>query len=336
MRKAFVFIAVFFGVFSGPCFAQEKTYKIEVLQVTNLVSFQMAYEGFIKEMERNGLVQGKNLSVKRTIIGFDIENATLWTKLKILVRFKSEASRIAKEKPDLVLTMGTPVTKYTKDKIISAGIPLVFTALAFPTAAGCKSLTEAGPGFTGATSYMNMSDALKIMRKAFPSIKTVGIVHSDDANSIAHIREAIKEGPAEGFVFIAKQVGIKDNIIHAFDDLLKQGAEAFVVPPDPYFEIRNFGEAGELSDCSKTTKIPIISFVIIKISGAALYIGPDFGIIGELSGRQAVKILKDGVRPDSLAILRQQDLTVHVDPKVVKTLGIQMPPEILQIAKSVE
>jgi putative tryptophan/tyrosine transport system substrate-binding protein len=316
--------------------AQEKSYKVEVLQVTNLDSFQMAYDGFIKELEREGLVQGKNLTIKRTIMEFDIENASMWKKLKLLLRFKSEASRIVKEKPDLVLTMGTPITKYTKDKIVSAGIPLVFTALAFPTAAGCKSLTEAGPGFTGATSYLNMPEALKIMRKVFPSIKTVGIIHSDDANSIAHVREAIKEGPADGFVFISKQISIKDSLNHAFEELRKQGAEAFVVPPDPYFEIRNFGAAYELSDCSKATRVPIISFVIIKFPGAALYVGPDFEIIGELSGQQAVKILKDGMKPEGLPILRQQNLSIHVDTKAMKTLGIQIPPEILQVAKPVE
>jgi ABC-type uncharacterized transport system substrate-binding protein len=59
----------------------------------------------------------------------------------------------------------------------------------------------------------------------------------------------------------------------------------------------------------------------------------DFGNIGALSGRQSVKILKDGVMPEALPILQQQDLTIMVDTKVIQALNIQLPPEILRIAK---
>jgi putative ABC transport system substrate-binding protein len=246
---------------------------------------------------------------------------------------RKEASRIAKEKPDLVLTMGTPVTKYAKDKIIAAGIPLVFTALAFPAEVGCKSLTEAGPGFTGVTTHMNMKDALLIVKQAFPAIKTVGIVHSDDANSIAHVEEAKKEGLSLGITIISKQVGIKAAIVPALKELQKQGVQVFAVPPDPYYELRDHEKAGELIEFSKANKIQAFTLVIDKIPGAILYVGVDFDTIGALSGRQSVKILKDGVKPEALPILQQQDLTIMVDTKVMQALNIQLPPEILRMAK---
>jgi putative tryptophan/tyrosine transport system substrate-binding protein len=338
MKKSLIFfllLLIFLGI---PCLgsAQDKFYRIEVLQVTNLTSFQMAYDGFVKELERNGLIPGSNLIIKRTVIEFDIENASIWKKLKLLVRFKSEASRIVKEKPDLVLTMGTPVTKYTKDKITAAGIPLVFSALAYPVAAGSKSLTEAGPGFTGATSYMNMQDALKLIRKAFPAVKNVGIVHSDDANSIAHIKEAEKEGAAMGFRFLTKQVNVNSRIRQHLEELHGKGADAFIVPPDPYYEIHSFENAVELGDLARSLKAPVISLVTIRIPGAAMYIGPDFETTGVLSGQQCIKILKEGQKPDSLPILSQQDLTVYVDKKIMNALGIPLPPEILHVSKIIE
>jgi putative ABC transport system substrate-binding protein len=339
MRQTIIFFICVFPLITGlsiPCLAQEKTYKVEVLQITALEELQSVYDGFIKELEKNGIVQGKNLTVNRTIIDFDLENKSLAKEIKVYLRIRSEASRIAKEKPDLVLTMGTPTTKYSKDKIMAAGIPLVFTALAFPTAVGCRSLTEAGPGFTGATTYMSMKDALRIVRLAFPDIKTVGIVHSDDTNSITHVEEAKKEGPFQGFTFISKQVDMKDPIEPALKELQKQGAQAFVVPPDPYYELHNHEKASELDDFSKATKSLIISFVIDRIPGALVYVGPDFGIIGALSGRQATKILKDKVKPGTLPILRQDELTIMVDMKFMQVLGIQLPPGILRIARPID
>jgi putative ABC transport system substrate-binding protein len=183
---------------------------------------------------------------------------------------------------------------------------------------------------------MNMKDALGIVKQAFPAIKTLGIVHSDDENSIAHGEEAKKEGLSLGITVISKQVGIKDPIVPALKELQKLGAQAFAVPPDPYYELHNHEKAGELIEFSKANKTPAFSLVIDKIPGAILYVGVDFNTIGALSGKQSVKILKDGVKPEGLPILRQQDLTILVDTKVMQALNIQLPPEILRVAKPVD
>lgn len=337
-RNAVLFICILLLVLgiSCPSSAQEKTYRIEVLQVTDVISFQMAYDGFLKELEKNGIVLGKNLNVKRTIIDFDIRHPSLWKKMKALVRIRSEASRIAGEKPDLVLTVGTPVTRYAKDKLIKAGIPVVFTAAAFPIEAGCRSMTEAGPGFTGATSFMDMSEAVRIVRLAFPAIKRVGIVHSDDGGIVSHLEEAEKEGKAHGFTILTEQADIEDPITPHLQDLQAKGVEAFAVPPDPYYIVRNYEVAGELGSFSKNTHIPILSLVIVRFPGALLYVGTDFELIGGFSGRQAVKILKHGVKPESLPVLRQQDLTVLVDMKLAHAYGLKLSPEILRIARPIE
>ncbi|MBN2297460.1 MAG: BMP family ABC transporter substrate-binding protein, partial [Deltaproteobacteria bacterium] len=69
---------------------------------------------------------------------------------------------------------------------------------------------------------------------------------------------------------------------------------------------------------------------------AILYVGADFGVIGSLSGSHAVKILKDGAKPDSLPILKQEELKIMVDTKRMKEMDMMLPMEILQIAKAVE
>jgi putative ABC transport system substrate-binding protein len=334
---AWFFISFFFLlVLSVPCIAQGNTFKIEALQVTNIEPYEISYNSFIKELEENGIVQGKNLDIKRTIIDFDVEKAGLWKKILVLFRIRNEASRIAKEKPDLALTIGTPATKYAKDKIIAAGIPVVFTAVAIPEAAGCRSLTEAGQGFTGATLYMDMTDSLKIIKLAFPNIKTVGIVHSDDENAIAHVEEAQRCSTEAGLTFICKQVNKNDHITPAAQELIDQGAQAFAIPLDTYYGLRNYEASKELVEMAKTTKLPGISLALMKFPGAVLYVGADFGLIGSLSGRQAVKILLEGAQPETLPILMQEELKILVDTNQMKELGIQLPMEILQIAKSVE
>ena len=338
MRK-YVFTGIYFILLIGfalPCYAEEKTYRIEVLQVTAIGPYQAAYIGFLKELEKNGIVQGKNLSVKRTIIDFDVEKAGLWKKIVALMRIVSETQKIIDRKPDLILTIGTTATKYAKDKIIAADIPLVFTAVAIPTAAGCKSQTVAGPGFTGATLYIDMNNVVKIIRLAFPKIKTLGVIHSEDENAVGQVEQLKKSAPPAGLNIISKQIDKNAHVTPIAQELNKLGIEANVIPLDTYYGMRNYEAVIELNELNKTWKKPGICLVYWKSPGAILYIGSDFKYIGSLSGQQAVKILKDGVKAESLPVMRQEDLGIMVDTKEMKLLGIELPLQLLQIAKSVE
>lgn len=337
MKKTLLifFVCLFALSIGHTCFAEEKKIRIEVLQVTDIEPFDKAYQGFMKELEKNGLVKGRNLEVNRKIIAFDIEKGGIWKKVGVLMDIKSEASRIAAAKPDLVLTIGTPATKHAKDKIVAAGIPLVFTAVAFPTSAGCRSLTQAGPGFTGSTLYMDMKGALQIVKLAFPKVKTIGMVTTDDENGIAHGQEAKKYAPTVGLTFITKEISKNDKIIPAATDLQKQGADAFAIPLDTYYGIRDYEACHDLAKFCINAKLPAISFALMKVPGAVLYVGSDFGVIGSLSGQQAAKILA-GAKPETLPILKQEELKILVDTKVLKKLDIQLPMEILKVAKDVD
>ncbi|HNY64099.1 MAG TPA: ABC transporter substrate binding protein [Deltaproteobacteria bacterium] len=324
-------------LFSLPAPAEDKVFKIEVLQVMrDAAPYQNAYNGFMKELAKNGLVEGKNLTVKRNYVDYNVEKGGIIKKIGVLMDIRSEAGKIAARKPDLVLTIGTPATKYGKDKLISAGIPLVFTAVAVPQAAGCKSLTEAGPGFTGATLYMNMKDALSIVKLSFPAARTIGIVHSDDDNALAHVEEAKKVGAGMGLTFITRQVSRTDSIKPAANELVSKGVQAFLVTLDTYYGVRNTEPAIELAAISRATRIPIISFMLHKSPGALLYVGSDFGVVGSLSGQQAARILKDGAKPESLAIQQQKDVMIMVDTKQFKALDATLPMEVLKLAKPVE
>jgi len=319
-----------------PDHALARMYNIEVLQVTKIGPFEELYRGFTEELAKNGFVDGANLKINRTVIDFDVEKGGLWKKIGVLFSIKKEASRIVNAKPDLVLTIGTPSTKYAKDKIISAGIPLVFSGVAFPVEAGCKSLTEAGPGFTGASLYMDMNTSLKIIHLAFPDITKIGIVYTNDDNAKVHERQARELGPSFGISFLTKEVKKSDSLIPAAEELIGQGAQGFLMPLDAYYGLRDFKPSRELGQISIKHNVPMVTLVFYRFPGACLYLGSDFALIGSFSAQHSVKILKGEARPDDLPILRSKDLSIMVDTDVLKNLGIELPLEILQLAKSIK
>ncbi|HNY65636.1 MAG TPA: ABC transporter substrate binding protein [Deltaproteobacteria bacterium] len=324
-------IVLFFPVSS---FAKD-TYRIEVLQVSKINPFDWAYEGFVNELARNGIVKGKNLVINRRIIDADAD-AGIWKKLGILMKIKNTTNDIIAAKPDLVLTISTPATKYSKDKLISAGIPVVFTAVAVPQAVGCASVTKAGPGFTGSSLYLDPTKAFKITKLAFPNVTKIGIVHSDDDNAIAFAQEAKAKAAALGITVLARQVGKSDSPKAAANELIAQGAQAFGVPIDAYYALRNYQPTLELMEVIAPKNIPAICYAHVGFSGAVLYVGSEFDQIGAYAGAQAARILKEGVKPETLPVLMQEDLKILVDVKTSRKLGIELPMGILQIAKSVE
>lgn len=333
MKKAIILLA--FVLFAGIPVTAKDTYRIEVLQVSKISPFEWSYIGFVDELEKNGLVKGKNLAINRTIIDADAD-AGIWKKVAILMQIKSKASDIVSKKPDLVLTIGTPATKYSKDKFISEGIPVVFTGVAVPQAAGCASLTRPGKGFTGSTLYIDPTNAFKIVKLAFPDLTKMGIVHSDDDNAIAFTQEAKAKGAKMGITVLSKEVGKSDSPKSAAEEMIASGVQAFGVPIDAYYALRNYGPLKELISIAEAKKIPVISFCYVGFRGCILYIGADFEYTGKLAGAQAAKILLADVKPETMDVAHQSDLTILVDTDVMKRLGINLPMDILRLAKSVE
>ena len=105
--KRSLFVALVLLFCALPC--QGAGYRIEILQVGNVDAFDMAVTAAKAELAKNGLIEGQNLSINRTVIDADLD-AGIWEKAKIFLKIKNQAARIASAKPDLVITVGTPAT----------------------------------------------------------------------------------------------------------------------------------------------------------------------------------------------------------------------------------
>jgi len=308
-----------------------QSFRVEVLQVTDIAPYQEALDGFLKTLQDNGIAAGRNLVVNRTKVDFDVENGGFWSRLGVLLRIRSEATRIAHARPDLVLTIGTPATRYARGILDDAHVPVVFTAVASPTDAGCTSLTDGGPGATGATLYTDMSQSLRIVKELMPGVNRIGMVHTDDDNGVASVRDATASARELGMAVSSREVGKNDAIVPSLKQLRDgaSGAQVFAVPLDTYYGLRNFEPARDLGDYGSEQKIPVISFALVRQPGAMLYVGADFHRVGMLSGLQAVKILKRHTKPDVLPILRQEQPTVLVDPERVAALNVTLPAAVV-------
>jgi len=307
-------------------------YHIEVLQVTDIAPYQESLDGFMKALEGNDIVAGKNLIVNRVKIASDTERGGFWNRLWVYLQVRSEAQRIVRAKPDLVLTIGTAATKYARNALDDAQVPVVFTAVANPMEVGATSFRDAGPGVTGATLYTDIADSLKVVKEIFPNVQKIGMVHTDDENGMAHVRIATLKAAAAGITVSSTQVSKNDGIVPALKALYEDGAgvQMFAVPLDTYYGLRNYEPARDLGDFSTENRIPVISLALVRVPGATLYVGADFATVGALAAQQATKILKRHVKPDVLPILRQEQPTVLIDPERFSALKVALPPSLAE------
>jgi putative tryptophan/tyrosine transport system substrate-binding protein len=310
-------------------------YHIEALQVSKIELFDRAYKGFVDELARNGLVEGKNLVINRHIIDADVEE-TLWKRVYILYQIKKTADEIIMTKPDLVLTISTPATKYTRDKFIDAGIPVVFTAVANPVDVGCDTLEYSGKEFTGSTLYVDPFVLLSLSKAALPNLKKIGMVHSDDDNAVAFVEEARLKGGQLGITVVSRQVEKSDAIAPAALELIGEGIQAFGVPLDTYYGLKGDKAGRDLIDLAREKKIPIFAFMKYNIKGGVLYMGSDFSTVGGYSAKQAAQILKEGIQPRKVPIFRQEEPFIFSDDESARQLGIAFPDDLRKALQPVD
>ena len=327
MKKILIFPVLVLLLFSH-CFG----YHIEVLQVAHIQAYDDTHRGLLEELARNGIVEGQNLTINRQIIEASAD-ANLWKKVGILLKIKSATSRIVDAKPDLVLTISTPATKYSMDKIMGAGIPLVFSCVANPPVVGCPSVTEPAPGITGATLYQDPLNYLVLAQIAKPDIKNLGMIYSDDDNAVAFNTEVTRKASRLGITMLTKEIGKSDSLTPTALELINAGADSFAIPLDAYYGLRDQEHGKELLAVAAEHNMPVFAFVNYDEKGALLYAGPDFHHIGVLSGRQAAAILKESKKPEELPILAQKDLQIFIDRQIAEKLGIEISEELLQAAK---
>lgn len=307
-------------------------FRVEVLQVTDIEPFQEAMTGFLKGLQSHGIVPGKNLRLNRVKIDFDVEKGGFWSRLGVLMRIREEATRIAAAKPDLVLTIGTPATRYARGILEDANIPVVFTAVADPKEAGCVSLVDGGEGVTGATLYTDMGDTVKVLQQIFPQVRRIGMVHTDDENGVANVEAARASAGRLGIDVSSRLVEKSDSIVPSLKQLRGQagGVDMFAVPLDTYYGLRKYEPATDLGDFGIENQLPVVTLAMVRVPGAALYVGADFDYVGTLSGNQAARILQRRVKPDVMPILKQAAPTVLVDPERLAALKVVLPSALLE------
>ena len=282
--KFVVVCSVVLAVFAAAAFsaaAQElDKVKIGILQFAPHASLDNCYEGILQGLENKGFVDGISAEIEFVNGMGEIETNNL------------AAAGFVSKQYDMIIAIATPSAVAAYAAARDANIPVVFSAVSDPVAAGLvKTLDFPDTGATGTSDTLNFEGQLEMIRAFLPEAKTIGVLYTtSEANSVSQLEKLTEL--AKDFDFEVKAVGITDA------SEVAMGAAQLVA--DKVDVMNNLTDNNVVNNFSVVTNatdpagIPIFGSEVEQVSryGCVASETLDYVALGVTTGEMAGDILK--------------------------------------------
>ncbi len=293
----------------------EEAVKIGVIQYAEHPALDQATKGFEDYLKENGY---ENAEIDYKNAQNDQSNCT------------TIAQTFVNDRDDLIYAVATPaalaVANETKD------IPIVVSAVTDLKSAGLVEDNEKpGTNVTGASDLNPVDGQLALLKQLLPDAKKIAIMFTNsEVNSRYQADLAEAECEKIGLEYVEATVTDSNQIQQVTESLIGK-VDAIYIPTD---NLLAEGMAS-VTQVANENNLPCIvgEEGMVSNGGLATY-GIDYYELGKLAGAQAVAILKNGDKPQDMAVeyLPTEKLTLCVNAKTAKQLGIEIPAEILDKA----
>lgn len=297
--------------------ADGKSFVIGVNQLLTHPSLDATLEGFQQAFADAGYTDGT--------VTFDVQNAQgdMATATTIASKFKSD-------NVDLILAIATPSAQASAQAITD--IPILFTAVTEPEAAGLvKSWEAPGSNVTGTSDLNPVADQIALAKEIAPDAKTVGIIYSSgEVNSEVQVKLAkeaagglgleIKETTVSNSAEVTQAIetlGDVDIIYVPTDNTVVEGLEAVI----------QFAEA---------KKIPLIvgEGDSVARGGLATY-GIEYLDLGYQTGKMALRVLEEGADPATMGVETLDKIGLILNKGAAERMGVTFSDELVAKADKV-
>lgn len=287
--------------------------KIAIANFGDHPQLNAAVEGFKAEILAAGYKEGTDVTFTLDHVNFD---ATLVPQM---------LTKIEASKPNLILTVTTPVSQMAKNALGKSGIPLVFAAVTDPVAAGLVPSWDKGDdNMTGASDMQDFAATLTFTRKLLPNAKTIGVpFNPGEANDVAMLAKMKDLAPAQGFGIA--EIGI-DNANDISQRVASLAGKADVI----YVAGSNLIQPAiaAVASAALAAKIPVVNSDNgpVKKDIVPASFAMSYDKVGRNAGKIAVRILK-GEKPASVAPSKPayEDHAATISKKAAAAFGMTIP-----------
>jgi putative tryptophan/tyrosine transport system substrate-binding protein len=296
--------------------AADRVYQIGIVYFAPDPGADICMQGLFDGLRDLGFIEGKNLDVQRAHAQGEIANIPA-----LLQNFDSLDLDAIVPLTTPCLTAACGIVKHT---------PVVFTYVYDPIAAGAGiSFTDHNPNVTGVGSFPPVGETVEMIRRLVPGVQSVGTIYnSSEANSRKVVEVARAAFAKAGLQLEEVSVTNASEVFQAAQALVGRGVQAFWITGDNT-AIQAFDAIVKVAD---DADIPIINNDPELVGrGALACVGIGFYQSGYAAAKLLAAVLH-GASPATLPIENVAVKTVSVNLKAAQTLGMTIPPDVLQKA----
>lgn len=299
-------------------FAQEN-FTIGIAQFAVHGSLDNAREGFLQGLAQQGFVEGTNITV-------DVQNAQAEMGPAAQI-----ASNFVDNNYDLIAAIATPMAVVAVNTA-DGKIPVVYSAVSDPVAAGLATGDGLGEGpTTGTSDVLPVREQIETIRALLPDAKTIGILYTvAEVNSQVQLAEYQRLAPDFGFAI--ESVGISQGAdvalalpgLVAKADCLSMLLDNTVVQ---YLDV--------VLDATDAAGIPVFGSEIEQVvRGCVASEGLDYIALGIQTGTLAARVLK-GEDASQIPFETIIESALYINSEKMIELNITVPDDLIARATDV-
>ena len=239
-------------------------------------------------------------------------------------RLPDLARELVRSKVDLIVAVGTDVTKVVKN--VAGAIPIVASMSEDPVEIGLvASLSRPGGNVTGVTFISSELAAkrLELLKEIIPGVSRVAVLW-DPTHVDLEFRELEAGARALGVRLQSVEVRAAAELDGAFRRVTGGRADAMIVVPSRLLNLN----AKRIVAFAVERRLPAVSmWGFFAEAGGLMSYGPNIDAMIRRTATHADKILK-GARPGDLPIERPTRFELVVNLKTAKALGVTVPQSL--------
>jgi putative ABC transport system substrate-binding protein len=275
-------------------------------------------DGIIKGLADLGYAEGTDVA-----FAYETAQGNPATAAQIARQFIGEA-------PDVIVAISTPSAQAVA--AATTEIPLVFSAVTDPLAAGLVASIEApGGNVTGVSDMAPIGDHLALIQEITPDVKVLGVLFNPgEANSVSSVA-AVKEEASKLGIEVVEGPATKSADVQAAARSLVGKVDAIYVPTDNTIVSALESAVGVANEA----QLPLYAADTDSVArGALAAVGFNYFDVGVQTAAIVDRVLQ-GENPGAIPVVFASGTDLQVNKATAAAIGIELPQSVLDRATKV-
>jgi len=230
---------------------------------------------------------------------------------------------------DVILTIGSSATNFAKKNFND--IPIIFSGVLYPALSGfIQSPLHPEGNITGASLDIPLSVQFAYFKKIVPNLKRIGVLYT--ASTAPLIPSAKIVAQESGLILVPRLIKEPKELPMALDSLAEVTQGLWSVADPALFDPQS---TRYILKTTLRKMIPFMGFSRHVVESGALFaLDYDYKAVGIQAG-QIINKLIEGTPFSELQMTSTDVIYFHYNAKTAKHIKIEIPKELMAIAKEV-